>query len=341
MPSSFHHPVEDPAPASLILVARRSRLIDAPAQGTSPRSWLTHWHLLSLDAPSVAALWVAFVGWYAGVRLSLYDPAAMFVAVWILYVADRLLDARPLASIPPSTLTSPGAFPELEQRHHFHHRHRRVLLPCLVAATPLLALLLYRLAAPVLHLYTILASLLAGWLILVHVRASPPYGTRRLPKELAVGLFFPAAVFIPTVARAPALRTALLLPALLFAGICTLNCLFLYAWEHPGNPRRAHASTRAALAFLLPLACGLALGCWGVTIVTMLAISRHAGTPHTVPLAHPEAISLAAALSATALLLLHAFRRRLHPLTLRALADAVLLTPAPVVCWLAAHRYRG
>ena len=54
------------------------------------------WHLLSLDAPTVAAVWVVFVGRSVGVRLPWVEPAAMFVAVWMIYAADRLLDARVL-----------------------------------------------------------------------------------------------------------------------------------------------------------------------------------------------------------------------------------------------------
>ena len=255
----------------------------------------------------------------------------MFVAVWMLYVADRLLDARPLAVASPNALhtISHSAFPELEQRHRFHHRHRHILLPCLMAATLLLALLLHRLAAPVLHLYAMLASLLAGWLLLVHARASPSSGTRRLPKELAVGLFFPAAVFIPTVARTSALHAALLLPALLFAGLCTLNCLLLYAWEHPHNRESAHASTRLALRCLLPLTLCFALSAWGLTIYEAVF---HTGAPSSTPLPHAVVIPCATALSTTLLLLLHARRRYLEPLTLRALADLVLLTPAPLMC---------
>ncbi len=390
MPLSFHNLAEHPKPARLTLVARRPLPPLSLFDWISPRSWLKYWHLLSLDAPSVAALWVAFLGWSAGVRLSAFDPLAMFVAVWILYVADRLLDARPLATKPPGMPQAAFpelpefTFPELEERHRFHHRHRRTLLPCLVAATILLAWLLHRLAPPVLHWYAILASLLAGWLLLVHAGAGPLSATRRsgimqsetqeletrksetrvsetlvsktrrLPKELAVGLFFPAAVVIPTGARAPALCVALVMPALLFAGLCTLNCLFLYAWEHPHDEAlkqdRAHSSTRAALARLRPLASCFAAACWTITIFAASADRANAadfanfagmagrltqGRLHlfsSALLLHAAAIPLATALSGTALLLLHALHRRLEPLLLRALADLVLLSPVPLLC---------
>ena len=310
-------------------------------------SAIAWWHLLSLDAPTVAALWVVFVAWCAGVRLSVLDPVAMFVAVWMLYAADRLLDARPLSAgwpgvNPGNTRTHSTAFAdldsaELEDRHRFHHLHRHRFVPCLAAGAIPLAFLLHRLAAPVLHLYVMLVSLLAGWLLLVHAQPVPSAGTRRLPKELAVGLFFPAAIFIPTVARAPALRLPLLPSALLFACICTLNCLFLYAWEHPVNCSRAHATTRWALRRLVVLDLTL---CLAGSVIALIAarISAMHGFAADISglLPHPAAMPAACALSMAILLLLHLQRHRFAALPLRALADVALLTPLLFFAWSAA-----
>ena len=55
---------------------------------------LTLWHLLSLDAPTVAVLWTWFIARTNHVHLPLASLAAMALAVWILYAADRFLDAR-------------------------------------------------------------------------------------------------------------------------------------------------------------------------------------------------------------------------------------------------------
>lgn len=289
---------------------------------SAPRAPLAVWHLLSLDAPTVAATWTLFIAWSARVRLSLADPLAMFVAVWLLYAADRLLDARPLSA-------GPGGFnprtAELEERHRFHHRHRAAFLRCIVVATLPLAFLLHRLAAPVLHLYALLAALLAGWLLLVHAQPAPSSTTRRLPKELAVGIFFPAAVFIPTVARAPQLQPALFPGALLFAGVCSLNCLMLYAWEHPHDRSRAHATTRWALRHLVALGSGIVAASAALAVATLY--TRPASWPDLAALPHAAGIALCCALSAALLLLLHRLRSRIAPLHLRAFADLVLLTP--------------
>ena len=55
---------------------------------------LALWHLLSLDAPTVAALWTWFIASANHIRLPLSSALAMALAVWMLYAADRLMDAR-------------------------------------------------------------------------------------------------------------------------------------------------------------------------------------------------------------------------------------------------------
>jgi hypothetical protein len=334
-----------------------------PAPRYSP---LALWHLLSLDAPTVAALWTMFIAACAGVTLRWTQPAAMFIAVWMIYAADRLLDARlldacvldaPSASATPSGRSLARGQEQapcegLEARHRFHHRFRNRFLAMIVAASAALVLLLPRIGAHTLHLYALLATLLAAWLLLIHAGPLPSPALRRLPKELAVGIFFPAAVFIPTVARAPGLRVALLPAAALFAAVCTLNCLFLYAWEHPDEDQRtrevqspqpqAHWTTRWAMVHLTTLAGLVAalaflLACTGAAYAPLLHLlpfgssanlAFKTGAVSGALLRGPE---IACALAAALLLMLHRLRRRFSAVHLRALADLVLLTPLLVL----------
>ena len=282
------------APAGPVLVPRRR-----------PRpSPLALWHLLSLDAPSVATVWTLFLARAAGLRLPWVEPAAMFVAVWMIYAADRLLDARGLDAPHPSV-------DGLEERHRFHHAHRSAFLCGIVAGALALVYLLHHTDDRALHLYALLAALLAAWLLVVH--ASVRSRGQRLPKEIAVGLFFAAAVFIPTVGRLPELRIELLPSAVLFAGVCALNCLFLYAWEHPGSRPGAHGSTRWATAHLDALTAVL------IAASGLAAVTQRGGLG--------EAPALACGLSAGLLWGLHRMRRRALAVHLRAAADLVLLTP--------------
>lgn len=295
----------------------RPALSLVPRPVASPRhSPLALWHLLSLDAPSVAALWTFAIAQTVGLHLPWTGPAAMFVAVWMLYVADRLLDARPLPNG-----DSP---PELEERHRFHHRHRRALLFAILVASIALAALLHTLDPRALHLYALLAALLGAYLLLIHAHPLHTSNSHRLPKELAVGIFFPAAVFIPTVARLPQLRLGLLAPALLFAAVCTLNCLLVYAWEHPGSRPHAHWTTRWGTGHLTSLAVLIIAASLAVILTASLA-----STTHLSPQLQRSAAIIASCtlLSSLLLLLLNARRRHLKPVHLRALADLVLLTP--------------
>jgi len=290
---------------------------------------LERWHLLSLDAPTVAALWTWFLATASHLRLPLSATAAMAVAVWTLYAADRLLDSRP-SNFAPGAHHAPH---DLEPRHIFHHHHRRAFRITLLLASGALAALLPNLAPEAIRLYLILGALLLAYFVVIHIPSDPNRTTQRMPKELAVGVFFSAATFIPTVARQPGLRRELLPAALLFALLCSLNCLFIYAWEHPrqpGHPRHwapgesPHPATALALRFLRPLTLLTAITASLLALSKCLptAVSTQAYLP-----APPSPICFAIATAALLLLLLDHFRTRFAPTSLRAAADLCLLTP--------------
>ena len=261
------------------------------------------WHFLSLDAPTVAAVWVWFIAKACRMRLPVAVPAAMAIMVWMLYVADRLLDAQ---------RTGAGVDLELEARHLFHHQHRGLFLVATALAGVGLAALLPSLDPAAMRLYLMEGALLLAWFVILHATR----GARRLPKEIAVGLFFSAAMFIPSVAREPDLRRPLLLAAILLAAVCSLNCVFIYAWEHEGaghsTGRMAHTTTRFAVAHLAAVAISIAAG--------GCALALFGAT-----MARP--IAAACALAAVILFALHCNRRRLSRNDLRASADMALLTP--------------
>jgi len=335
--SPFTHPSRRPSPQT----SPRPQLVPP----LRPRySALALWHLLSLDAPTVATLWTIFIARCSHLHLPWTEPAAMFLAVRLLDA--RLLDPRRLDIHPlDHPLEAHPSAPDLEARHRFHHRYRTAFVTVLLLGSLTLAALLHRLDPRSLHLYTLLATLLAAWMLFIHAHPPVSGNARRLPKEIAVGIFFPAAVFIPTIARTsptPAaihvlgwlanwVRPALLPSALLFACICALNCLCLYAWEHPtlrtedsgpqslassyeADPVRpqAHWTTRWATARLTYLA------------LFILAAATIASVSRAIPIALP---ALACSLSTAGLFALNLYRRRLSPINLRAIADLVLLTP--------------
>jgi len=298
-PGGIQSPVAVLSPLPLAHPASPKRRISSP---------LALWHLLSLDAPTVAVLWTWFLAASVHISLPLISTAAMAIAVWMLYAADRLLDARLLDARPLHT-------GDLLHRHRFHHRHRSLFLLGILAASVALALLIPRLHPHAIRLDLILGALLAGYFILVHATGS----AHRLPNEIAVGLFFSAAVFIPTVARAPQLRFNLLPVAALFALLCSLNCLFIYHWEHPAlhlATSTPHPVTRLAIRHIARIAA-LSLAC------DLLAAALSLHQLHPSPWTPPTACAISTAI----LLLLHRYRLHLSPLDLRAAADLALLTP--------------
>ena len=225
------------------------------------------------------------------------------------------LRRRPPARRAPSRRAHPldaHDYDALEARHLFHHRHRTRYLTGIVCAAIALTTLLPQLDTAAIRLYLIEGALLVAWFLILHATRL----AHRLPKELAVGLFFAAAIFIPTVARHPDLRLALLPGAILFGVLCSLNCLFIYAWEHEHpHPLREippHPTTRFALRH--------------ITALTLAEIAAAL----TLALLYPAGLSVipaACALAAALLLILDRTRRQLGRTTLRAAADLALLTP--------------
>ncbi len=265
------------------------------------RSWLGQglvgWHLLSLDAPTVAAVWTWFVARCAGVALPRTVTAAMFVAVWLLYAADRLLDGR-----------GEGRESELEERHRFHRAHRGWFGVALGLGLGALVPLVRTMAKERMSAFwpfVELGAALAAWFGVIHL--ARPLGSLRGAKELAPGLFFGAAVFLPTLARAPGLRPSLYGTAVAFGLVCWLNCRWIHRWEHAG----VGGSTPM-------LGAALAVVCVGFS-----AVRPGPMTP----------VLLAVSLAAMGLLWLDRVRGRLSRTALRAAADLVLLTPLVVMAW--------
>lgn len=280
------------------------------------------WHLLSMDAPTVALCWTAFTASAAGLRLPVVSEVAMWLAVWTLYAADRLFDTRHLA-----TGESCGA-DLMEARHLFHSRYRGSFWVGIVVSLLGLCVLLPMLPAATLRLFAVEGVLMAGYFAAVHSasgsRRSENTRDGRLPKELLVGPFFAAAVFIPTISRRPELRLGLLPLAVLFGGLCSLNCLSIFAWERPRSVTAPVGTGWAVhrLETLTWLFVGLSVG------IGLLPVSDGLW-----PISF-RIYALACAGSGMALAACGHCGSRLSRTTLRAAADACLLTPLLVLPFL-------
>ncbi|SEC26239.1 hypothetical protein [Terriglobus roseus] len=263
-------------------------LIAAQQTGSKARSPLALWHLLSLDAPTVAAIWTVYLARCFGVALPWTAPAALAVAVWMLYAADRVADA--------------ARGTDLRERHHFHQVHRHAFLGAMLGAVPVLAFLLILMPGTLRLAWMLQALPLAGYVAAVHAWRLP-----RVPKEHLVGIFFAVTCFMPALLVDPPAVT--IVAMVLFGALCWLNCAALARWE--STPRTAMDAGTAWASQHLQIACLALAAVAGISLLAM----------------HLAAIAVPLALACIALALLDRLCRHWNPVHLRALADAALLTP--------------
>jgi hypothetical protein len=260
------------------------------------RPLLAYWHLLSLDAPTVAIVWCVAFAHAADVRLPWFSPVSLGAAAWVLYVSDRLLDVKAAHS---------GK--ALRERHWFHARHQVKLVPVLAAAVLFLAwAVLHEMPRRVVVEDLVLGLAALLYFARVHLGARCGWKPLAVPrKEFLVGTIFAIAVAIPAFARS-ARPSLLLLPMLGFAALCCMNCLLI---ENAENATASRYTPR--------LLAGLA----AVSFLAML-----------LPKAE-HFLLLSIVLSAASLDVLWRNGRRLSPIAFRVSADAALLTPLFFLHW--------
>lgn len=257
---------------------------------------LRTWHLASFDAPSVAAAWSLAFAWAAHVRLPLWVLVLQMLVVWVVYVGDRLLDAR--AGL--RRWSQHG----LRERHYFHWRHRRLLIPLAGAATLASVLVVLRwMPLRITERDSVLGLASLAYFTRVHAGRAGDKLSWLFSKELLVGVLFTIGCALPAWSRGQLLPIAV--PVLFFAAVAWLNCRAIDRWE---------AHTRSGSTFRIAIWLALAGAACALPLIS----------------SEPRAAALLASGSASALLLglLDRAAARMKPVTLRALADFVLLVPA-------------
>jgi hypothetical protein len=200
------------------------------------RVWL--WpNLLSLDAPVVALLWQILFARCFHVRVDPLPSVLLVLAVWLIYAADRTIDAWRGSSLRP--------------RHEFYRRHWRALLPLWIAALTVgLALALTRLTPGLLYSGLALGVAVVLYFALLHL------GIFHKTKEAAVAVLFALGA---TLSAWPNVRTAVDIEAIvLFSSLCWINCVAIEHWESTGESRWpiAGAAGFVALAAVVLLFSG-------------------------------------------------------------------------------------
>jgi hypothetical protein len=286
---------------------------------------LRYWHLLSLDAPSVAALWAWGIARALYVTVPADSLLLLVLGTWLLYVADRVLDG----------------FREtrLRERHLFYIRHRAAAV---IAAVPVCGLLTWLGFARMLpaargadiEIFGVAAAYFLVVHLVVHLRGAKV--ERWFPKELIVAVVFAAATGVPAWARLAGSGEIAGFGVLttLFAALCWINCIAIEKWEqagdnvvrmpvhgargHSSQGQVAHFTTRSGQRHLRALCTGVA-----AAALAAAAVSFCAGQMGVAVLAFVAAVSAG--------LIVALDRAGLAASKLRIAADAALLTPLLLV----------
>jgi hypothetical protein len=274
----------------LTLSQPMGRILDAPAP-------MRLWHLLSLDAPTVAVAWSLGFAKAAGVRLPAWVSLLLALVTWCAYVSDRLMDAR-------FALRTEQVH-HLRQRHLFHWQHRRSIFPLVLTAACVSAWIVFSFMPDgARERNALLAAAGVIYFSGIHIKTK---FRAPLPKELLVAVLFTAGCALPVIGRMGALSAAFIVVVIFFVGLAWLNCHAIECWESVGQTRsglKIHS-----VAGLLALA-----GFLGAIVLFAL----HSNEAALIGVGAASAIQLA---------LLDGTRDRLTPLALRSAADLVLLTP--------------
>ncbi len=176
-------------------------------------------NLLTLQAPVVAALWQLLLAQSLHLRLNPFETVGLALAVWLIYVADHLIDtARPVGISwePP--------------RKEFCRRHWYGFLCFSIAAG-------FSLTALASH-YFWAATVRAGWQLslavgcyfaLIHV--APASWRSGWPREVAVATVFTLGTFLAVWVANGRNVASLLIPGALFLSLCWTNCSLIETWE--------------------------------------------------------------------------------------------------------------
>lgn len=180
-----------------------------PGTESTPLLWLT---MLSLDAPAVAVLWQLLFAQSFHVRLGAGVIILLALVVWLIYVADRLLDA--LGSPPDDAEAT---------RHMFYRRHLWLFLFPVCGGSVLAAwLALTQLDVRIFSDGVLILLGVGVYLLIVHL-VSP--GRRwLLPKEMLVGILFALGTCFPVWQEMTQSGATLVPTCAIFAALCWMNC---------------------------------------------------------------------------------------------------------------------
>ena len=282
------------------------RGLEDRAVSRSPWLWL---NLVCLDAPLVAICWQWIFAHSFHLSVSVGHRAALFLTAWIIYLADRFGDSVSLVTGHPKSV-----------RQQFCLRHKSIWLVSIicVAVFDLIVVL-----QAVNHETAVPCAVLGAFTIAyVAVNHAHSEIWEIIPlKEFTIGSLFAAGTLLGVTPHIFAERSTMIFAAILFASLCSLNCVSIAIWErdldriqgkHSIATHWTHANSLPRVLLLLLLAGSglLALfdpGAWPV-VLCLGASGLLLGALPFVPMSRDERTALADVVLLTPLALFGAER---------------------------------
>jgi len=221
----------------------------------SPLVWL---NLLCLDAPIVAVSWQWLFAYTFGAHLNFSLRALLFLTAWLIYLVDRLADTIKLPVGSPMAL-----------RHQFCQQHMFVWRASVMLIFAVdVSLAIRSLDLQMLLLGSTLAAACGFYLLINHSLGGK---WRPIPmKEKSIGILFAAGTTLAVVGQLRSPTISFAVAVVLFAILCSLNCLSIAAWERELDLAQGKASFvtgwPGVARALKPMGYALALIALGCTL---------------------------------------------------------------------------
>lgn len=220
--------------------------------------------------------------------------AALFLTAWIIYLADRLGDSLSLITGQPKSL-----------RQQFCLRHKSIWLVSIICVGVIDLIVVLR----AVHYETAVTGAVLGAFTIAYLAINHAHSEiwETLPlKEFIIGSLFVAGTLLGVTPHIFAETSAMIFAAILFASLCSLNCVSIAIWErdldriqgkHSIATRRGQANSlpRMLLLVLLIGSFLLALfdpGAWPV-VLCLEASGLFLGALPFVPVSRDERTALA------------------------------------------------
>ncbi|MEO8615108.1 MAG: hypothetical protein ABI600_08215 [Luteolibacter sp.] len=204
-------------------------------------------NLLSLDAPLVAVAWLYI---FAKTWRVDYHPWEAYVSlalvVWVIYVADRLLDAS----------VHDEASVRLQARHAFHRKHQKLfLIGAALAATTALVIVIAYMSFAIYH-YVLIGGLMVSGFFGLSLLSSQDEHEAPHAKNVLAGASFAYGTAMMAHVYLPELGIYQMLGSrefICFGVLCILNISAIDLWQHASRSVDLETKASDELALTLPL----------------------------------------------------------------------------------------